>query len=779
MSKPSNSATTAIIVTPEPDSLRDVFMFCAVLLVEIYSLSVAFGGPFLEVGYFLLVVISQTFAGAYIWAKLREQDRILPLPELLAMGFAIGSASAAISQLVIRDLLGIRLFISPLIPVIAVLIWRTFKKNAQLPVQISHAKTNTLLWLLFPAPLALSFLILPLFLIFVIPMVLVAIVIYKSNSRGYLVTSLSITALVAIFAVIMRSYQKFSIAITMAGWDEIMDESFAIGFSNWGVEENIGRSGNPFAYYKLSHIWLGPILELTHAPPMIISTSVMVISVFTVIGLALWTLTHQIHKSSLAAGIGAVLIFVQHSLPEPFNLPIRIAQCLVIVYLFTGLTAISKSWNSALASSLVVATVIFVTFSTRTQYGMIIFVSILLHQFVSLIRCKATFRRTVEEVLPYCLAITLFYFIFMNHPKHAIVLPNSASLLGLGGLFVGYLGVRAFIPIIAIRKSATESQNLLVYVIFSAGLLYFIIPQSALSGSPEWTIASISTILIAPELVALSRNFSRRLLLSVFICTFSVGAVMRLAYDLYKWKDLKDLNKHLAALANFVTSGALIIAQSTLPFLLCIAIIFVVLKLRNILNHFRSVVVLTALSMTFGISTVTMFRTVTNYFRYNQNMTTVIEDDTPMAWYTQKQRSNALSWLRENTNKDEIFAQNTLVPDYQRTSYSASLILGGILHRRAYAEATYGENLQKSYSKIKFRQSQNLRKDLQRLDTSYYFPIHPSWFLLENLQEANVKWFVVDLGNTPLRSWEPWAITRFINEKVAILELPLAVEKPD
>jgi hypothetical protein len=39
------------------------------------------------------------------------------------------------------------------------------------------------------------------------------------------------------------------------------------------------------------------------------------------------------------------------------------------------------------------------------------------------------------------------------------------------------------------------------------------------------------------------------------------------------------------------------------------------------------------------------------------------------------------------------------------------------------------------------------------------------------LNEKNVKWFVVDLTNTPLRDWEPWATTRFMNDKVAILEL--------
>jgi hypothetical protein len=40
----------------------------------------------------------------------------------------------------------------------------------------------------------------------------------------------------------------------------------------------------------------------------------------------------------------------------------------------------------------------------------------------------------------------------------------------------------------------------------------------------------------------------------------------------------------------------------------------------------------------------------------------------------------------------------------------------------------------------------------------------------------NVKWFVVDLERTELRDWEPWATTRFINDKVAILELATDIE---
>ncbi|NDD00211.1 hypothetical protein EB083_05655, partial [bacterium] len=58
-----------------------------------------------------------------------------------------------------------------------------------------------------------------------------------------------------------------------------------------------------------------------------------------------------------------------------------------------------------------------------------------------------------------------------------------------------------------------------------------------------------------------------------------------------------------------------------------------------------------------------------------------------------------------------------------------------------------------------------------RFLTSTEFPNRPSNNYLQNMRDQNVKWFVVDLERTELRDWEPWAKTRFINDKVAILEL--------
>jgi hypothetical protein len=217
------SPTSSEIV--ETNSLREISLFCAVLLVEIYSLSVAFGGPFFEVGYFLLVVISETFAGAYIWAKLRQSDKTLPLPELLAMGFAIGSASAAISQLIIRDLLGIRLFLSPLVPIIGVAIWLFTKRDSQMPVKVTHATTNTLLWLLFPAPLAYSHWIPELMPLFLIPLLICATI---RKHQKTIITVIILTSSTLVFW-FRQIFTALPLSLTSINHDQIYDRYKQLG----------------------------------------------------------------------------------------------------------------------------------------------------------------------------------------------------------------------------------------------------------------------------------------------------------------------------------------------------------------------------------------------------------------------------------------------------------------------------------------------------------------------------------------------------------------------
>ena len=756
----------------EPNSLREVLLFCAVLVVEVYSLAVAFGGPFFEVGYFLLVVISQTTAGAYIWAQLRRIDKSLPLPELLAMGFAIGSASAAISQLIIRDLFGIRIFLSPLVPIISVAIWLIAKRNTRLPVTITHANTNTLIWLLFPAPLAISFFVWELYAFFVIPLIILVLLFHKRSVFNYLFLILFVTLFSHFFALIIRAANTVSVAIGLIGDDEIFDEAMAIGFSNWGIGDHIGRVGDSFAYYKLSHVWLGPIIEITNAPPMIMTTSVLPLTVFTFIGMALWGLSYQIFRTNIAAGIAAILFFIQSAFPEPEYLAIRVAQCLVIVYFLSAITALMKKWTTDLMEALVASLFIFVIAGTRAQYGLFVLIGLAIYKVVHLIQRKASLKNCFIHALLIIMSLTLSFVTFFNLTAPQSNSAINDSLPRLAVLLVSYVGLRSLIPLVMAHENVTEQYKLILSVISAAILAFFVVPQSTLANAPSLTIALLVTVVVSKKISLLPEALTKMQLIVGLLTSVSAGVVLRIFYDAYKWMDLTDLNRFVLFFAKIIVDGRFVAFVSVVPFVFLVLLISKSFMLLKEDFSMRSVIFASALGMSFGLSVAVTFRHITNNLRYvDIELGRKIYPESPNAWYTDSERIAAINWLKTNSNRDDIFAQNTSTPDYRSTEYSASLILSSSSHRRAYIEGTYSPELQIAYSRDTNLQSPRLRDQLLRLNTSYYFPITPSQKYLETMQAQNVRWFVVDLGNTPLRDWEPWATTRFMNEKVAILEL--------
>ena len=142
------------------------------------------------------------------------------------------------------------------------------------------------------------------------------------------------------------------------------------------------------------------------------------------------------------------------------------------------------------------------------------------------------------------------------------------------------------------------------------------------------------------------------------------------------------------------------------------------------------------------------------------NLTRDLGYDSPLIWLADPERIEALTWIKNNTRRDAIFAQNTSLLN---TNFDASLLMSTFTHRRAYLEAPH------------FGATDDDDK-LTRRDTSLNFPVAPSDSKLENLKIDKVNWFIVDLANTPLRNWEPWATIRFANNKVAILKLAAEIK---
>jgi hypothetical protein len=745
----------------ETNSLREILMFCAVLLVEIYSLSVSFGGPFFEVGYFLLVVISQTFAGAYIWAQLRQSDKTLPLPELLAMGFAIGSAGAAISQLIIRDLFGIRLFLSPLVPIIGVAFWLVTKRDLQLPVKVTHATRDTLLWLLFPAPLAMSFFIWELYATFVIPLFLLAFLLYKFRICSRLSLTLVVCTLSIVFAIVSRITGATSIAIALAGNDELFDEAHAIGFANWGVNENIGQVGSTFRYYKLSHIWLGPILEVIHASPILLSTSVVTLFIFLVIGAALWATSFRLYQSATSAGVTAIFVFVQHSLPEPFNLNIRLAQSLVVVFFVCGFLIFVLSWRNLTHEIIATFAVTSIIFATRAQYALILIFGIILHKIFLFAKKQISILNLALHSISASTAFICVFLLFLNEFQSESGTAPPISTFKLTDLLIGGLIVRAIIPLLSTRESFTVHTGIIIATILSSILIYFRFAQTTLGDAPTLAIILLSSFVIANEFVKLSQRLNQTLVLVFIIGSGIVGTILRIVYDLYKWEDTSTWNdktvggKFVKWLAKTSTNGDFITRYSLVSYALILLIAVLLLTIGGNLIKIRAAILILAFGMSFGVSVATTFRPITNHFRYEFSLKRESSDASPTIWLSDPYRKRALIWIKKNTLRDDVFAQNTSLPN---TGFSSSLVMSVFTRRRAYLEAP-------SFGSI-------VNDDkVTRLNTSLEFAVIPSASKLETLKLKTVKWFVVDLANTPLRDWEPWATTRFINEKVAILEL--------
>ena len=756
------STTSSEVV--ETNSLREVLLFCAVLLVEIYSLAVSFGGPFFEVGYFLLVVISQTFAGAYIWAQLRKSDVNLPLPELLAMGFAIGSASAAISQLIIRDLLGIRLFLSPLIPIIGVAIWLITKRDPQLPVKVTHATTNTLLWLLFPAPLALSFFVWELYLIFVIPLFLILLLFFKYQNKSFFLTIITLVGLSTIFAIFMRVTNTISIAVGLIGNDELFDEAHSIGFSNWGINENLGQVGSSFSYYKFSHVWLGPILELTRASPMVLSTTAVPLFICTAIGLTFWMTSFRLFNSSVSAGMTAILIFLQSSLPEPFNLNIRLSQILVIIYFIVGISLFVISWQNHYCELIATSLAISIVFATRAQYGIILFLGLILYKTIMFIKGQSSIRVYIAHLICCTAAIACVILIMFHQSQPQSDISNPISRLKLIDLFFGGILIRVLIPLLASRKQIGMPIMLLLTTLFSSIVVFFVLPQSTLGDTPTLAIVLLSIFLIAHEFNFSLRTLKGAFLIAVSLCAIALGALLRIVYDLYKWKERANWSNEtirtrlIDGIIKFSTDSNYITRYSLIVFVPICLISIVVLFAKNELNKLRATVITLAVFLSFGVHIATTFRNVTEHFRYGNILTRELPDQSPAKWLVEPNRVAALTWLRNHSHKDEIFAQNTSLLE---TNFGASLVISTFTHRRAYIEAP------------KFGSNNDVLKS-SRLRTSLDFAIAPTAERLKNMDDQKVSWFVVDLANTHLRNWQPWATTRFINEDVAILELSQA-----
>ena len=778
----------------EPNSLREVLLFCAVLVVEVYSLAVAFGGPFFEVGYFLLVVISQTTAGAYIWAQLRRTDKSLPLPELLAMGFAIGSASAAISQLIIRDLFGIRIFLSPLVPIICVAIWLIAKRNPRLPVTITHANTNTLLWLLFPAPLALmtySMFLLPLF----ITPLLLAIYFAKRQRIFQISPTIKTFMFVSLFFFLAAVIYRVSSALTKSeiGIDPYADDIRfdviqSIASARWGLATNAELANQNWAYYKISFLWLAPITNFNSEHLFNLSVTVIPIFLLTIVGASLWAVTHCLSKSTTAANIATILFFIQTNFNGDAQLNLRSGWLLASTYLLGAGVFFCEFANQKTYKKFIILLIIgFVISGTRIT---LVFFMIAL-TFISGVfnlEKRSQLLLSVKQISSIGIGAFVAIVVF-THGENSTLLSSifisSADwpinwtdtlnyvvnattgriLLFLGLILFGhryrrYFRFTFFASLIFLLTQFTVPRPFVMDTSFIVPYLLVLTPMIA--------------VLVADSFSILKNHMSK--ILKVGFLSVLVGVIFKICFDSFQ-RDVQYDNFFRQAVSTLF-KNQLFMTLSIFACCLLISVFYTqMLKMPGRQGFFAYLVIAVFASNT-GIFLGNQIRPVVENLRYGDQFWGEERDPLLVRWDDQA-LLRGLEQTNSLTQADDIIASNFGLK--RDNGPSDGIRLQSKIHGRIYMSGNFKHYLRSFPLHIaqtyppRSKQDKKIDNFVQmlseRFHTSMDFPNYPSRDLLANMLKEDVKWFVVDLENTQLRDWEPWATTRFINEKVAILEL--------
>jgi hypothetical protein len=768
-------------------SRNDALWFCLVLLGEIFGLSVALGGPWIEVSYFLLVVVSQTIAGAYIWAHLRKHEHQLPIPELLAMGFAIGSSSAAISQLILRDLLGSRLMISPYVPIIAVAIWLIVKRSPKLDVEITHTDSTTLLWLLFPAPLALSHYVWLLLPIYLVPLLIFVFSLHRSeviwiarNSKKLMIISTVLLAIATNFTISVLT--NVSPAIGLAEADLLFDVGHSVTFANFGVDENIGMVGQNFQYYKFSHLWLGPTLLTTTEVGISVATTIVPLLFFLMIGMALWALTHYFSKSNRAANISSMLFYALATIPEPIILEIRIAYLFpYLILLCGGLIVLKHATTNTVTSFILISLTVFAVTYSRIFLlpALFAFVLAALHEELGSI------KRIVHRI-PFLLGANLVgslvavYFILIAFDPFVLTGTDRFSLVSSAVSFTS-----VFLPFLLLIITGTKffkKSRLILFFVFCISLAMLFLHIFGPRKYPSTTfytltlaicLSSVIAILIDAELKSTqTRRFKREFFLGtalIFGFVFSAfyfvkqyigeptSGPMRIYWQLFLQPSQRPNTES--------TGLRLQIAQLLIVFFISG---FGALAWRIFGMRFRQVLVVATVAVMFGNS---IAMTTREFVRDPSSTSPALIFDEA----SQSRRWSNLSRTVGLDNARSLIARRSTIAtnfgNYESDGPNDTYIVAIELRARSYLSPSYPDPTVENESSRELSYLVATRKFI-----SINFPTQPDDLMLRDLQQAGVKWFIIDLERTELRDWEPWATTRFINDKVAILELATDIE---
>ena len=747
-----------------------------------------------------LVVGTQITSGAMIWLLLRR-NCVVTMPELLGMGLAIGSiASTGVSQILrTTPVHGIGWALPLLLVVVA-----SAKSSIRTPsafidkiprfdgaiiaTAILFALSYWWVWIL---PVALF----PLFFYFLL-----------SDPRSWFS---SLRVRLKFLIAVATGTTLFAIAIwirnsNLSWWIFSHDQTFLEGIATsvniWGPQENIHAVGIPDSYHWFVLAWSGMTTNAAGLAPLIVITKVLPLCAFLGAVPLIWACTRQLTKISYSPVI-ALLLFVLGS--NYLNLqPIRFTNSPTFIFSMMWLLAFVFTFVECLRGQmqfgLGVLTLLFVAnFGGKASNGPILLSGVLFCALINFLFLRNRSRYRFLNWSSFLLIISSIVIYLLLYKSQSIIgdgnilridIASVASDLGAArqnSLFLTKILMTMSIiaicspiflissPLLLGRSSRKQPELYFFFGISLSGILLTSIFGH--SGASELYFL-LGAVAVAPVIAGYAiplytentKNFYFEKKLYLIFAVTSIYTIC----TFFLWRFFaKNTNAQEMYYAQKIG-----IAFSVIVILIFLPIIFFRESIQSPFNRdaktFRRLsrlVILMTVLLTLGV--IHQYDAVIRFVNSSNrdpNDSNLLQGSTG--------ELAALTWLRENSNVNDILATNRFCIPLSDSCDAKWFLVSAITHRRMLIEGYNRGTDDVSQDERLPEWAKALSQPLwaqQRLLHSLGFAEFPNISDYEYLRSNSVAWMVVDhtAQFSGTRSWHPFAEVAFQNQDMSVLRL--------
>ena len=704
------------------------------------------------------VIAVQMIFGLWFWLFLSGKKSVT-IPEFVGIGVSFGSLLSLMSVCVFRT--SAFRDISWMFPgaIFVFLMCIPSIRRRFLSCGIQKTDSRDLSFIYSSAVFALS-----MFWVWALPLVIVpfAFSAYKNWRLRLTVAVLSVAAVVG-----SQFLRSSSDSWWIFSHDQMYLEGFSEGIYRYGPHENMHLVGYGFPYHWFSLLWSAVISHAANLSPLIALGKILPIVAILVCVNLLWLITRQ---HSRLAGYIAVLCFVMGSNAINWT-AIRFVNSPTFLFSLIWLLAFAFIFQHALTTkniSLDIALGLLLAgaFGGKVTHGIVILgglgIVFVIEVFKN--RSLSSFLRLLQMYVILSISTIAVYLqvyrgqavggrmlyispgelgyqvgvAYMSSSKWIWMAATIAVLIGCSSLFI-----------ISLHK-ASQSESDRILNMFCIGSFLLSLPLTFLlaqdGGSQGYFLLSASVIILIPaskvmaQLMTSSKkpHLSMGTALALFFCAVFCYTVVRF------WNSTPaGIDPYRFGLIFKVI--AFIIPTVIFGFIH----IYVRAERKNL-----GLLLLVAVFLLFGV------------FHRTSAINTYFNNFSESA-YTEPisgshDRVVALTWLRDNSDENDIIATNRYCIPYIEPCTKKWYLVSAISRRRVLAEG-FGYGLPVG---------DGVNIATERSLNSSEFGRKPNQHLWTYLNSSNVKWFVVDVAAGRLTdSWEPFATVVFQNSEMKILKL--------